>query len=423
MYAAPLPHRKAGSISRLIDADARTALRALEDSSLVDEGRVNLLGLDAIVKRLGARWPARREQVHDQVVKVLERRLEPDDYFVRVSDGDYLVIHPRLSRFAARATCLTIMRELLTHFLGEALPTDLAVREVTALSEDGLEARLVPLAQLQADEPRSFAPTGPGTEPTRTRGAGDPSIEAQLLQRRRGVFLASSGRPMQVECSIEPCFRLGATQHIGFRISPHIVDLEGHERLGAEALRRFSTAELEHVDVAALTSGLARLRREPGEPALPMLLTTASYPTLVSRRGRASLLAALRQAAHGAAHRLICEIRNIEGVPASMLLDAAAAVRPYCYAVIGQLDAPPDRRVRGLSGCGLNGLSFDAHAADHEPLLTEVIAGIAAAKRVTRSVLVHGLANPDQLAAAGRAGATHGSLRAGAGDPAALTLH
>jgi hypothetical protein len=420
MHAAPLHSRKDGSLSRLIDADARSALRALEDSSLVDEGRVNLLGLDAIVRRLGARWPMRREQVHEHVVKVLERRLEAEDYFVRVSDNDYLAVHPRLSRFAARATCLTIMRELLTHFLGEALPTDLAVREVTALSEAGLEARLVPVAQLEAEEPRSFAPTGASAP----RAADAPAAESQSFLDRRGVFLASSGRPIRVECAMEPCFRLGETvQNIGFRIDPSVIDLDNHERLGAEALRRFSTADLEHVDVTALTSGLARLKREGGGAALPMLLATGSYSTLASRRGRANLLAALREAAHGAAHRLICEIRNIEGVPPSMLLDAAAAVRPFCYAVIGRLDAPPDRRVRGISGCGLNGLSFDAHAADHEPLLTEVIAGIAAAKRVARSVILHGLANPDQLAAAGRAGATHASLRADAGDPASLTMH
>ncbi|MBS0296794.1 MAG: hypothetical protein JSR45_10810 [Proteobacteria bacterium] len=421
MHAAPLSPRKDGSLSRLIDADARSALRALEDSSLVDEGRVNLLGLDAIVRRLGARWPMRREQVHEHVVKVLERRLEAEDYSVRVSDNDYLVVQPRLGRFAARASCLTIMRELLTHFLGEALPTDLAVREVTALSEAGLEARLVPVAQLDADEPHSFAPAEPQAA---ARPGGDaPLPESRALPARRGVFLASSGRPIAVDCAIEPCFRLSETQHIGFRIDPWVADLENHERLGAEALRRFSTADLEHVDVTALTGGLARLRRDSGGAALPMLLATGSYSTLASRRGRANLLAALREASHGAAHRLICEIRNIEGVPPSMLLDAAVAVRPYCYAVIGRLDAPPDRRVRGISGCGLNGLSFDAHAADHEPLLTEVIAGIAAAKRVARSVILHGLANPDQLAAAGRAGATHASLRAEAVDPAGLTMH
>jgi hypothetical protein len=408
-------HRMESPISRLVDADARAALRVLEGSTLVEEGRVNLIGLDAIVRRLGPRWPGRCEQVHDHVAKALERRLGADGYFVRVSDDDYLLVHPTLGRFAAQAACLTFMRELLTHFLGEALPADLAVREVTTLSHAGLEARLVEPGAAKPgatglDEPRSFAPV----EAAQPSTAID--IEAVPMGNldRWSPFVASNGRVVRVDCAIDPCFRLGETQQIGFRIDPCVIDSASNERLGPEALRRLSTAELEHVDMAALTSGLARLKRETRGCATPMLLAAASYPTIMSRRGRANLIATLREAAYSVAQRLICEVRNIEGVPSPMLFDAAAALRPYCYAVIGRLDAAPDRRVRGFSGAGLNGLSFEAHAADSPELFDEIVSGIAAARRVVRSVVVHGLPSHDHLTVAQMAGATHASLRAGA---------
>jgi hypothetical protein len=114
------------------------------------------------------------------------------------------------------------------------------------------------------------------------------------------------------------------------------------------------------------------------------------------------------------AQRLICEVRNIEGVPSPMLFDAAAALKPYCYAVIGRLDAAPDRRVRGFAGAGLNGLSFDIHAVNSADRFGEIITGVAAARRVVRSVVVHGLPTHQHLTLAQMAGATHASLRAGA---------
>ncbi|HZZ87020.1 MAG TPA: hypothetical protein VFE13_01680, partial [Caulobacteraceae bacterium] len=66
---APAP----GGVFRMARADARQALERFESSSMVEDGAVCLLALDAVRARLGARWEARRQQVYDHAEQTLRR--------------------------------------------------------------------------------------------------------------------------------------------------------------------------------------------------------------------------------------------------------------------------------------------------------------------------------------------------------------
>src|SRR4051794_36436829 len=92
------PHGTDGG--RLTSVDLAAAVGPFSDAGLLTEGKVNLIALDAIVERLGARWALRRDQIHDHVDRRIQRRLGAKGYHLRVSETDILICQPDLGRFA-----------------------------------------------------------------------------------------------------------------------------------------------------------------------------------------------------------------------------------------------------------------------------------------------------------------------------------
>src|SRR5580700_9781173 len=130
-----------GRVTRLAAADAQQALERLQSSSILDEGKVCLMSLDAVRERLGPRWPARRDRVYDHAQQTLRRQLGPHGFFLRISETDIMVAQPNVGRIAGQAYCLNCLREVLTYFLGEALISDIMVHEVTSISGGQIAAR------------------------------------------------------------------------------------------------------------------------------------------------------------------------------------------------------------------------------------------------------------------------------------------
>ncbi|HEX8661543.1 MAG TPA: hypothetical protein VF686_06725, partial [Brevundimonas sp.] len=122
------------SVERFSTHELGPTLERFRSSGMLEEGRINLIGLDAIAERLGDKWAGRQEQIYDHVERTLTRHLEGGGFFQRVSPTDYLVVQPALAKFSGQVSCLLYLRELLTHFLGGAAPDAVDVLEVTSLS-------------------------------------------------------------------------------------------------------------------------------------------------------------------------------------------------------------------------------------------------------------------------------------------------
>src|SRR5690349_17441499 len=88
-------------VTRLAAVGLAASLERFNDPSRLEEGKVNVVSVDAILERLGPRWPQRRDQVYDHVEKTLEKHLGLRGYFARVSETDYLICQPDLGRFSA----------------------------------------------------------------------------------------------------------------------------------------------------------------------------------------------------------------------------------------------------------------------------------------------------------------------------------
>ena len=388
-------------VTWLTSADARQALDQLKGTDVLAEGKVCLVSLEAIRERMGARWPARREMVHDHARQTLRRQLGARDFFLRISDVDYLVAQPAVSRLAGQAYCLNALREILTYFLGEALTADIVVREVVLIGDGEVQARRLDVAKVEAAE---------GAERSDRRASV--ARAALTSQDRWTPFVTQDGRAARASSQLEPVFQLKTFARIGYRMSRRVLLLPSETPLSIAEQRKLTGIDIEKIDFATLARGLNRLQQDDDGERLPSLILPVSFATLSSQRGRTTLAEFFRAARSTVQRGLICEVCDIEGVPPSALLAATSLIQPFCLFVIGRLAAAPSAHLAAIKDAGLSGFSIEcppALVADGE--FGEFARTVTAATRgVARAVMFFGVAGPRQAAIASLYGATHASF-------------
>ena len=394
------------SVERLLSADSATALERFEGSPLLAEGKISLIGLDSVVERLGARWEMRSDQVYDFVERSIERQLGGAGYWLRVSDRDYLIVQPAASRFAAQAFCLSCLRELLKHFLGEIREGDLRVCEVTRLSAGSLQGALVDPIFVDAAAARESPPAG-----DLAFKAGGPSVLHPEVAW--SPFVTNDGRSVRVSCVLEPVIQLKTYTRIGYRLARRVLVQGTDVELSETDRLRLSRSDIERIDLATISRGIDRLAAEAGAEQQLSLIIPVSFVSLSNQGTRALIAAALREAQTHVRRGIICEIVDIEGVPPSALLTAISLIRPFCLFVVGGVREANAPVFRDLKETNLQGASFDCPIGlDDDPtFLAWAKVAIGAAKRLTRSVLVYRLSSPRRVAMAEALGATHASMR------------
>lgn len=393
----PLPAEAAPPVvrRRLDQADSRLDRFR---GQMLDDGRVNLIPLDVIAERLGARWAAKRESVYEQVERVLERRRGTNGYFLRVSDTDFLVALPDLGRFAAQATCIRALSEIYKFFLGAAAPREITIHQVTDLRTGEVVA----------------APVDPGEamqgELNETRAQAEEQTSDGLLSPERwSPFVAANGRRVRVSCVLEPVFELKNNSRIGFRLNRRVLDMETGKVLSLPEIARLSRADLLRIDMATIARGLARL--SSGGERQPSLIIPVSYVSLASHEGRTLLSEAFAQVRATVRQGVICEIWDMEDVPQSALLQTVSLIKPRCLFVVGLANDPaalsPALKDAGLQAISINcppGLGTDADFIGWlRPALQKI-------KRISRSVMVYACETPRLTAIAAILGATHASI-------------
>lgn len=391
---------------RLISAGTAAALEQFEDPVLLDQGRVNLIALDAVIARFGDRWPLRRAQVYDQVERILQRCVGPHGYTLRVSESDYLICQPDVGRFSAQAACLRCLREILDHFLGDAEQADECVHQVTKVDPNGVAAARVDARRAEQGEQQERA------------AAAQAAIESHEPPGRTvdrwSPFVASDGRELRVSCTLEPVFELKAFGRIGFRMARRVHVVATGEELPSSQIANLSRSDILRIDLATIARGMDRLRAEADGERLPSLIVPVSFISLTNGDARAQIVALLKAAAGLVRRGVICEVCDIEGAPQGALSAAVSLIRPFSLFVVGRLSSTPPSpaTVAQLKDTGLQALSLECPRRQGE---TEFIqwaeAAIHAARRATKSVLVYKTDSARYACLAGLMGATHASVR------------
>jgi GGDEF domain-containing protein len=121
--ATPYPHPEHPVGGAAGNADIEAKIGAIlahrpDDTKLVG-GKINLLNLEEIKRRLGPKWPRHEEQVHQFVARTLERRLTDKDFFTRSDQDTYLILFHDVSEAEAKLKCALLGKEISDHFFGE----------------------------------------------------------------------------------------------------------------------------------------------------------------------------------------------------------------------------------------------------------------------------------------------------------------
>jgi hypothetical protein len=392
------------SVMRLMDDDALSAMERFEASSLLGDGLVNLVALDAIRDRLGERWNAKREQVYDHMEKVLRRNLGQSAYFLRVSDTDFIVAQPGLGPFGAQASCLRSLSESLNHFLGEARHTDLFVHQVSKLTKQGIEAKVVDPGEAAAGEAREIS-------------ARKAAAAAELKPRRSpdqwSPFVAVDGRKVRVSCALEPVFELKGNSRIGYRMHRRVLVVDTEEPITRQEQRNLSRSDLLKVDLATIARGLQRVESETAGELSPSLIIPVSYVTLSSQQGRAEITKFFKEARESVQRGVICEVVDIEGVPQGPLLTAISLIKPFSLFVVGHLMEDPIAGISNLKGAGLQAVSLEKppYIQGDAEFVGWLRQAIGQAHTIAKSVILYACENPRQAAMASMVGVTHASFR------------
>jgi len=409
VVASPAPDQ-APTALRLVAAGVEESLERFSDPRLLAAGKVNVISLDAIRQRLGARWQLRCDQVYAFAERVLERGVGEAGYFIRVSATDFFIVHPDLSRLAGQAACLRYLREVLTHFLGDGELAALGVLQVTRISKGQLEAKPVDAhaAETRGDEPEE--PEEPEEPLLPPAPAAKGSARGDLVDRWT-PFVASDGRRLRVSATLEPVYELKGFTRIGFRMIRRVIVVSTEEELTSQQMAVLSAADLLRVDLATIVRGIARLEAETGGEQQLSLIVPVSFTSLASQRGRGEVVARLKEAGSLVRLGVICEICDIEGVPPGVLLAAVSLVKPFTLLVVGRLLTLTPGAIGRLSGGGLQALSMECPAGlgDAE-FIGWATAAIAAAKRVAKSVLIYRASSAKRAGALASMGASHVSV-------------
>jgi hypothetical protein len=413
----PVRAGEASPVLRLDAANLADMLGRLADPQALKAGLVNVVSLDSIAERLGARWNVRRELVYDHVERVLERQMGPEIVYQRIGETHFVVVQSGRSRLQAQGLCLRCLKEILEYFLGEARLRDLRLHEVTGVSSSeiigrrvGVSAAGLPVPDVEP-EPSTFSLAG-------APGAAIPQFPTASLIARWSPFVAANGRTVRVSCVLEPVVNLASSSRIGFRLARRVVYLDTERALSGGDLRNLSRADIARVDYATIARGLDRLRAEGGQRKLPTLIVPVSYATLSNQRTRETLVALLEHARAEVRHGLVCEICDLDGVPPSALLTAISMIRPFCVRVLAAVAEPKTAMLRLLRGLGLDGVSMDCPTNQGD---AEFLGWARAASRATRPVahtfFLYRVATLHRGALAAMAGATHVSLASTSKEP------
>jgi hypothetical protein len=393
-----------GGVARFTSAGPRQALAQLEASPALSEGKICLVGLDAVRERMGPRWDARRDMVLSYAEQTLRRQIGARGLFVRISDTGFLVALPDLSPLAGQAYCLNCLRDILTHFLGDAQMSDIVVHQVTSIRDGALEAQQLDVTRVEAE--------------AKAERAQAPAIPARVISPDHWTpFVSHDGRNLRASSQLEPVFQLKSYTRIGYRMTRQVRQLPGDTPLTAAEQRTLAGVDIERIDFAILARGLNRL--QGADDREPSLILPVSYASLSSARGRATLAEFFRAAQASVQRGLICEVCDIDGVPPSALLAATSLIRPFCLYVIGRVSSAPNPSWSGLKDAHLEGFSVECPRGVTSDEGFGGFAGnvLAALKPISRAVMFFGVPGPRQAAIASLFGATHASF--GSGDSGA----
>ena len=305
-------------------------------------------------------------------------------------------------------------------FIGDVSKVRPALFEALAFDVDRM--RLVPIdlntyfdraeARPFREEPKPTPVALPESQSKVFLAAGA-ATEISRAGSASGTLITLGGRSLRVASSVEPVFEMKNLAMIGHRLEPVVTDAVGSVSLDARSIATLDWGDREQVDIACIEQGLQVLEMRPVEQRRIIMIVPAAFSTFSSARARGRITSAVTRAAQQMGLKVLYEIRQLNGVPLSRVIEITGMLKPYCMTVVGHAGADT-KAITGLKGCGLAGaaIDFDGHKRDDSALEVYLSYLSHAARSATGACMIHGFDTLRQMATARLFGVTHASLKA-----------
>ncbi|HEY0105557.1 MAG TPA: hypothetical protein VGB91_05685 [Rhizomicrobium sp.] len=340
-------------------------IRTLASPALVKRGCINVIGLEHLRTRIGARWEKSSPSIHARLESMLSHKLGPTDFFTRLSDTAYLVAMPSFEGDEARLCCLKIAYELHRSLLGTCTVDDLSLARVAGDGIDALELHPIRRAELLVLAARG------GLEEL---CAGVPGGVGQSI---RGL------RNMQIE-QAPAVYRFAPVWDVAHE-TVTAYRLVTQSAPPAKRARSWLPPDDFKVELANLLGGLSHaatmLAAGMRSGGRFLMIVPIAFDLISSPAGRMEIASACRALPAPLRPFLIFEISEMPvGVPQSRMSDLICSVRPFCRAVSIQISRWSGEHPQ-FQNAGHQGLSLDLASAPMPPRIREDIVKMAGACR------------------------------------------
>ena len=392
---------------RITTAGASDVLDRLGNPALLDAGLVSVIGLEAIRRKLGDRWPLKRSQIWDHVERELERTLSPADIFLRTDDVSYTIAQPGSDRYAAQAVCFSILQDVLKFFLGESRTADIDVRTVSSIAAGQMMSQPVDLTKLR----RGSASHGLVETPAEqlAAAAAGPLVDHAPAAAHWKPPLAGRSSVIELTPAKRGSFDLKLNVDGVWNLKRGVITSFLIEREGVRG--KSDMADLEEIDVATLVYASTLLDEQLEQGGTLTLHLPLSFTSLAMQRTRQRLLDLTHGVREAMRRTVLLEIADLDpGVPPSRLIEVVGLVRSLCVGIIGRVK-PTKAALAAVKGCGLRGVAVSAeYLSPHQPEFdARLKAFVALAKDISPNLLIHGLPDARLIDVATAAGFTHAS--------------
>lgn len=395
-----------GAIDRIVAADASALLERLQAGELIQRGGVVMISVEAIRARAGARWERKRADVWAYVQRKLAEYLSFQDVSHRVGETDFLIAMTGDDAIGAQGLGLRVLEEVLVHFLGEAVPGDIAVKTVTGVEGGRITSRLLDPAKIQAAV-RDRPPT-PEPKPF------EPEIDPVEEKKRNPVsFVTATGTSLRIDFAVEHLISLKHNVTAALRIEPTVTEVTTGRVIPTRAFAKLSDDDVAFIDQATVDFGSLFLPKADGR-AQPALVLPVSFRTMMARKGRHTLIAYAGTAPERVKASVMVELVDVDrGTPASRLIEVVGLIGSLCRGVFIRLQPIRDATAP-LTGTRLMGVTLDASdlAGPDTRIAAQILEYARRVKGSAPAMVIQGLPNDRYFAVAEAAGLSHAGVRA-----------
>ncbi len=387
--------------------------KLFQKQELITSGRLQLLGLEKIKRRMGRRWEGMQGIIYDVCDSTMNKYMTKGDVFIRYKDDNYLLLFstPSLLEIELKTTLIAeeIKRQLFEYEGFEELEI---LNQVSHIKPAKIPSNVLPFPEsLNHAFERSL-----GEKPQDLMFSPVASQEPDLSQLRRTDVdaYADSGRKIgDLDLGVEKDFicythvqympvwdqhkkRLISYMCLGINLSaPEYDPLRGHLKL----FERVSPARKAELDMAILTRVIDWLVNNPEGHGNFGIICPVHYDTLTRVESMERYKKMCQQIDGSMKQYILFMVMNVPQVPWVSLSQVISPLKTYGRVLCGEvpLHAPVDFESLRMSGFDHVGVILDPPGADNgqKKLLMDIRAFVVRAKKhLINKTFVLGIDDP-----------------------------